>query len=162
MPVSIPDLIRCLLILTFSLLPPSQVWSFYCRPGCELQIVLRLAFRRHRFVMHCWDGSSCCHSRVQRHLQLLPVQPPQPANRCAWLCCPQPFMSTSTPSKIALHISSMPRSPHSCHHSNVKDSSSPICCWKRHRSQVGLILASLAERFLQVISSPATSSRPNE
>ena len=39
----------------------------------------------------------------------------------------QPSMFTSTPWKIALHFSSM-RSRHSCHHSNVIDSNSLICC----------------------------------
>ena len=95
-----PDLIRCLVVLTFSLLPPSQVGSFHCRLGsnCILQS-----------LMCSFTG----------HLQLSPLYQPQPATHCAWLCCPrllvvaqllthlaltQPFMSTSTPSKIALHF----------------------------------------------------------
>ena len=98
-----PDSIRSLVVLTFSKMQPSQVWSFHCRLGSNCNSFFELQ------SLMCSLTES-----AERHLQLPPLWPPQ------HLSLTQPFMSTTAPSKIALHISSLPRSRHSCHHSNVK------------------------------------------
>ena len=103
MPVAIPIQIRSLVVLTFSKMQPSQVWSFHRRLGSNCNSFFELQ------SLMCSLTES-----AERHLQLTPLWPPQ------HLSLTQPFMSTSTPSEIALHMSSLPRSRHSCHRSNVK------------------------------------------